>query len=56
MIVWFFPILVTDILSDIIPKTAWDFLIPGIVGGFVILLCIYQFLKYVLNYDLLTDL
>jgi hypothetical protein len=45
-----------DIISELIPKPVWEFVIPGLVGGFVIALVIYQFMKYIFGYDLLEEL
>lgn len=52
----FLVMLSADILSDFLPKTIWDFVLPSLVGGFVIALVFYQILKYVFHFDLLKDL
>ena len=49
-------ILVTDVLSDFLPKAAWDFLFPAIIGGVVIFLVAHMLLKYVLGYDMLEEI
>lgn len=49
-------LLSSDVLSDFLPKTFWDFLLPGLVGGFVVVLVVYQLLKYLFHYDLLEGL
>ena len=46
----------SDIISDLVPPGVFNFLIPGLVGGFVIAVLIYQFCKYVFNIDLLEGL
>lgn len=49
-------ILAGDLISDLLPKTAWDFLIPSVIGGVVVLLILIQIFKYVFNIDLLEGL